>query len=668
MRNATAILFNSLLLVQVALFSQEPAKFTDERDGHEYKCVKIGNQVWMAENMVYTPKENKLTVGGNLINFNGILYNWETAQKVCPTGWHLPTLGDWNNLINYIAEKHSDCSLKNNLWENTGKYLKSKDAWRLIPETSNATDEYGFNAKATGWGDEKKNYTIGNDTYWWTSTPQNETQTWVVKLWSSDQNLLIEEDDIESYRNVRCLNGINPDIPFVELNSLIRLEKNKIRLASTLVSGGSAEIEKYGFRYQAYSDITFTEISKNKLLKKGKDFTADITLNYGVTYTYYSFAENKNSKAESEKKVFIIYPDSTFFDFGKNKNKYQYLKGQEKLMVRITATDTNSKLDFPGYSNLTNSQKVLRFGKDSDNKSFVDLELAINIPEEFKLTSAYPAIKTEMPDSVLQFLSLANYNKEEFIFFKDYLNNLINNKKYTYQFEIVEDVIGWIRSFISYDYSLSIDQEPMTVLNRRTATCAGYANLGQVLFRSVGIPCRIVSCIVPPNCGWGFLQSGGRHAFIEIYYPGHGWVAYDPQNSIHFVDLFHIVDCVPEKKFYNIPDNINYQFLENENHILQCTPKAFISGSEKMYCADVQQINDLTPLCKSFAFIEIIEKKDGSKYPLVDNSIVQVIINNQTGAIESVYKDGIRKIIYPDGKREIFFKSGEIHTDYIELD
>ena len=653
-----------MITVSGALKAQEIGTFTDDRDGHEYKLITIGNQVWMSENMVYMPKETKQTVGGNLINYFGVLYNLEIAQKACPSadGWHLPTKGEWEELLNYIAESHTECSFRNNSWENIGKYLKSEDGWRLNQETNNTTDECGFNAKATGWGNEKKNYTIGNDTYWWTSTRFDDTKTWAVKLWSADQNLVIEEYHNESYRNVRCLKGINPDIPFVEINPLIQLDKNKVRLTSTLVSAGSEEIEKYGFRYRAYSDGSYTEVLESKHLKKGKDFTTDVTVNYGETYSYTSFAENKNGKAESEKEIFVIYPDGTFSDFGKNKDSFQYLKGQEKVTVRITASNANDQLDFPDYTTLSNSQKVIRSGKDSDNKSFVDLELALNIPETFELTSPYPAIKSEIPASELQFLNLAEYNKEEVVFFRDFITKLFEDKKYTYQYEMVEDVVRWIGLFIAYDYSLSPNQEPLTVLNRRTATCAGYANLGQLLFRSIGIPCRTVSCIVPPNCGWGFLQSGGPHAFIEIYYPGHGWVACDPQNSIHFVDLFHIVDCIPERKTYRIPDDINYKFINSENNMQLFIPDAS-NPVQKIYCADIQQTTNLKPSYKSYTFLEIIERKDGSKYPLVNNSITEVVNNNQTGTNVSIYKDGTRKIEYSDGKREIYFKNGEIYTD-----
>ena len=80
--------------------------FTDPRDGRVYKTVKIGDQVWMAENLNYgeMTTDDELVPGkkwcydndeANSEDGYGGLYTWEVAKQSCPPGWHLPTDEEW---------------------------------------------------------------------------------------------------------------------------------------------------------------------------------------------------------------------------------------------------------------------------------------------------------------------------------------------------------------------------------------------------------------------------------------------------------------------------------------------------------------------------------------------------------------------------------------------
>ena len=96
--------------------------FTDSRDGKIYKWVKIGEQIWMAENLAYTGSDIQHITDNNEWDNNdyngwcyynnsdslgqiyGVLYQWHAAKTACPSGWHIPTNDEWTKLKNYLIE------------------------------------------------------------------------------------------------------------------------------------------------------------------------------------------------------------------------------------------------------------------------------------------------------------------------------------------------------------------------------------------------------------------------------------------------------------------------------------------------------------------------------------------------------------------------------------
>jgi len=84
----------------------EISYLTDTRNGQKYRTVKIDNKTWMAENL-----NEQTGVSGCYKNnaYNcakyGRLYDWNTAKTACPSGWHLPSSEEWNDLVDAVRDK-----------------------------------------------------------------------------------------------------------------------------------------------------------------------------------------------------------------------------------------------------------------------------------------------------------------------------------------------------------------------------------------------------------------------------------------------------------------------------------------------------------------------------------------------------------------------------------
>ena len=149
----------ALLLICGAVFAQQKGSFTDTRDKKTYKTVKIGEQTWMAKNLNYDAKGSKCydNKPANCEKY-GRLYDWETALKACPYGWHLPDNDEWDVLIAIVGGK-----------EVAGKKLKAKSGWK---DNGNGTDEFGFSALPSGYGSSDGYFTnVGyRGSHWWSAS------------------------------------------------------------------------------------------------------------------------------------------------------------------------------------------------------------------------------------------------------------------------------------------------------------------------------------------------------------------------------------------------------------------------------------------------------------------------------------------------------------------
>jgi len=148
----------------------ESGTFTDSRDGKVYKTVTIGRKNWMAENLNYKA-DNSFCYDNDESNCAkyGRFYDWNTAKTTCPTGWHLPSNQEWDDLAQAAGGKKANHDYDDGFdWQGAGEKLKAKNGW--YNETSNGTDDFGFSALPGGMRTNDRSNGIGFYGIWWTAT------------------------------------------------------------------------------------------------------------------------------------------------------------------------------------------------------------------------------------------------------------------------------------------------------------------------------------------------------------------------------------------------------------------------------------------------------------------------------------------------------------------
>jgi uncharacterized protein (TIGR02145 family) len=188
---------------------------TDSRDKKVYKTVKIGDQVWMAENLNYADSAKTPSLKGKnwcyrdsakYCEVGGRFYTWAAAidsialydggngvdcgsgktctspakvQGICPNGWHLPSSTEWNVLFDAVAEVERSMTVD--------KILKSQTGWRISSDgfDGNGTDGLGFSALPVNYINV---YNDGNhrngerNAYFWSSTEIDDLNAYGMML------------------------------------------------------------------------------------------------------------------------------------------------------------------------------------------------------------------------------------------------------------------------------------------------------------------------------------------------------------------------------------------------------------------------------------------------------------------------------------------------------
>lgn len=168
-------------------------------DGNTYDAIRIGNQVWMAENLKTTHYADGTLIEEGLFSKDtpnwsypdfdstnkdkkGLLYNWLAVmhnssssasnpsgiQGICPDGWHVPSDAEWKQMEMTVGISPSE--VDNMGWRGDIAQKLSKYVWS---DAARYTDNPSLNASGFGAvpaGDNSIQPNCHIDACFWTCT------------------------------------------------------------------------------------------------------------------------------------------------------------------------------------------------------------------------------------------------------------------------------------------------------------------------------------------------------------------------------------------------------------------------------------------------------------------------------------------------------------------
>ncbi len=168
------------------------SKVLKDYEGNQYATVKIGNQIWMAENLKSLHYSNGTKIK-NVSTYDndekntasyGRLYTWQAVVNksgVCPTGWHVPTDAEWKDLERYLGMAEED--IEDTGWRDTEsegvKLKKFETDFLWIKYSKRGVNTSGFSAIPAGVHTPKGKF-MGLNKYadFWTGTEFDSKKSW----------------------------------------------------------------------------------------------------------------------------------------------------------------------------------------------------------------------------------------------------------------------------------------------------------------------------------------------------------------------------------------------------------------------------------------------------------------------------------------------------------
>lgn len=235
MKKQIFYLFAALMVVAIltGCEKQDRTETVTDLMGNSYGIAKIGNQVWMTENLRVGHYRNGYEILSNLhedwewasagpacavydyyyvdelnsdaevIEAYGLLYNWTCVTSswgLCPEGYHVPSRAEWQELVDYLGGE-----------DVAGGKMKSKrtepnEHPRWYKPNTGASDSYNFHAlpggfrSFLGWYDY-----IGYSGGWWATDELSGAFGAMIEIYADSEGVSLTYRDKNEGLSVRCV-------------------------------------------------------------------------------------------------------------------------------------------------------------------------------------------------------------------------------------------------------------------------------------------------------------------------------------------------------------------------------------------------------------------------------------------------------------------------------
>jgi uncharacterized protein (TIGR02145 family) len=197
------------------------AQTVTDVDGNTYNTISIGNQIWLTENLKVTKYNDQVPISlvlddaswstqtqdaycyyqGDIANASiyGNLYNWHVvnnAKNVCPSGYHVPSIADWEELITFVGGNAV-----------AGGKLKEMGLEHWLDPNTGADNSSSFTLLPSGWRANNNGFyeSLSQMAFVWSSTSVDAQSSSIILVGYDSPACYTSESHILTGLPIRCL-------------------------------------------------------------------------------------------------------------------------------------------------------------------------------------------------------------------------------------------------------------------------------------------------------------------------------------------------------------------------------------------------------------------------------------------------------------------------------